>query len=155
MPCRRLQTTKASLEIDLEHSVPVVVRHIQEGDPGKNSGIVYEDVDTAERFSRIHDPNNIRCFDDVSLHRGNLAAKLFDFPLPLTEELKSFVNSFYGKVTIEPDELTAIIDLMQYDKKNVSGKVNFVLLDSLEKCQMDVQVNPDLVKEGLLYYMEN
>lgn len=83
------------------------------------------------------------------------SSKLYDFPLSLTEELKSFVNRFYGKVNFEQDDLAAITDLMKYDKKNVSGKVNFVLLDSLEKCQLDVKVNPDLVKEGLLYYMEN
>ena len=83
------------------------------------------------------------------------SSKLYDFPLSLTEELKSFVNSFYGKVNFEPDDLGAITNLMQYDKKNVSGKVNFVLLDSLEKCQLDVKIDPDLVQEGLLYYMEN
>ena len=83
------------------------------------------------------------------------SSKLYDFPLSLTEELKSFVNGFYGKVNFELNDLGAITDLMQYDKKNVSGKVNFVLLDRLEKCQLDVSVNPDLVKEGLLYYMEN
>jgi len=83
------------------------------------------------------------------------SSKLYDFPLSLTEELKSFVNHFYGKVNFTQDDLAAITNLMKYDKKNVSGKVNFVLLDSLEKCQLDVKVNPDLVKEGLLYYIEN
>ena len=83
------------------------------------------------------------------------SSKLYDFPLHYTEDLKSFVNSFYGKVSIEPKDLHAIIDLMKYDKKNVSGKVNFVLLEALETCRMDVQIDADLIKEGILYYMEN
>ncbi len=79
----------------------------------------------------------------------------FDFPMELTAELKLFVNRFYGKVNIETTDMDAIIDLMKYDKKNVSGKVNFVLLDALEHCQLDVQLTGEMIKEGLDFYMKN
>ena len=46
-----------------------------------------------------------------------------------------------AKIPIEENELPTIIDLMKYDKKNVSGKVNFVLLDTLEHCQLDIQLS--------------
>ena len=77
----------------------------------------------------------------------------FDFPLDLTNELKLFVNDFYGKIIIEKEDIPSIIDLMKYDKKNVSGKVNFVLLDTLEHCQLDVQLSPDMIMDGLNFYM--
>jgi len=77
----------------------------------------------------------------------------FDFPLDLTNELKLFVNDFYGKVIIEKEDIPSIIDLMKYDKKNVSGKVNFVLLDTLEHCQLDIQLSPDMIMDGLHFYM--
>jgi len=43
---------------------------------------------------------------------------------------------------------------MQFDKKNVNGKVNFVLLNQMEKCKIDVQVKNDLILEGLKYYLQ-
>ena len=82
------------------------------------------------------------------------SVKLYGFPHDLTHELKTFVHRFYGDFTIEPDDLDKIIGLMKYDKKNVSGKVNFVLLEGLEKCRMDIQIDPELVREGFLYYMQ-
>ena len=82
------------------------------------------------------------------------SSRLYDFPLPLVDDLKAFVNRFYGKVNIGKNDFDPIVQLMKYDKKNVSGKVNFVLLEALEKCLIDVQVDPDLLKEGFLYYTE-
>jgi len=80
------------------------------------------------------------------------SSKLFDFPMIYTNELKDFVNNFYGKIEIQKSDFNPIIDLMQFDKKNVSGKVNFVLLNQMEKCEIDVQVNDELIIEGLQYY---
>jgi 3-dehydroquinate synthase len=83
------------------------------------------------------------------------SSKLYGFPLKYTEGLRTFVKRFYGNVVIEQEDLSAIIDLMKYDKKNVSGKVNFVLVEALETCKLDVQIDPDLIKEGILFYIEN
>jgi len=83
------------------------------------------------------------------------SSKLFGFPLHYTQDLKSFANGFYGKVVIEQRDLHAIIDLMKYDKKNVSGKVNFVLLDAMETCKLDIQIEPELIEDGILFYMNN
>jgi len=82
------------------------------------------------------------------------SSKVFGFPMELTENLKSFVNKFYGTVNIENNDLTEIIELMKFDKKNVSGKINFVLLDQMEQCKLDVQLDAELIKKGLLYYMQ-
>lgn len=79
----------------------------------------------------------------------------FDFPLAHTNELKSFVNDFYGKIPIENQDLPKIIDLMKFDKKNVSGMVNFVLVDTLEHCQLDIQLSTETIHEGLDFYMKN
>lgn len=80
------------------------------------------------------------------------SSKLFDFPIRKTAELKNFVIDFYGKIEIEKSDFEPIIKLMQYDKKNVNGKVNFVLLENLETCKMDVLVADTLLVEGLEYY---
>jgi len=82
------------------------------------------------------------------------SSKLFDFPMEYTEELKTFVDNFYGKTLIQKSDFAPIIDLMQFDKKNVSGKVNFVLLKQMENCEIDVQVSNELLIEGLRYYTD-
>ncbi len=82
------------------------------------------------------------------------SSKLFNFPMHYTEELKSFVNNFYGKIKIEKSDYSPIINLMQFDKKNVSGKVNFVLLSEMEECKIDVQISNELLIEGLNFYSE-
>ena len=81
------------------------------------------------------------------------SSELLGFPMELTEALKAFVNTFYGRVNIEKEDLDEITDLMKYDKKNVSGKVNFVLLEQMEKCKLDIHLDPELIQKGLLYYM--
>lgn len=80
------------------------------------------------------------------------SSKLFHFPMEKTTELKDFVINFYGKTTIQTIDFQPIIKLMQYDKKNINGKVNFVLLENLEECKLDVLVDANLLIEGLEYY---
>ena len=69
------------------------------------------------------------------------------------DELRGFCHAFYGKIEIEQEDFQAIEQLMIYDKKNVQGRVLFVLLSSLEQCSLDVQIDPALVQEGLRYYL--
>ncbi|MDH3321675.1 MAG: 3-dehydroquinate synthase [Flavobacteriaceae bacterium] len=82
------------------------------------------------------------------------SSKLFNFPMSHTNELKTFVNNFYGKADIKKSDFAPVIELMQFDKKNINGKVNFVLLNQLENCLIDVQVTDDLLLEGLEYFIK-
>lgn len=68
------------------------------------------------------------------------------------EELKSFVKKFYGAIEITPEDCDSIIGLMMFDKKNVAGVINFVLLEDIEKCRIDQQISSQLIREGLLYF---
>ena len=73
------------------------------------------------------------------------SAKLLGLPIAYASELKRFVNDFYGEIRIDEKDFDPIIHLMQFDKKNVGGKINFVLIDAM-------QVGSDLLKEGLRYF---
>jgi 3-dehydroquinate synthase len=81
------------------------------------------------------------------------SSKIFNFPLEKTKELKSFVIDFYGKTNININDFAPIIDLMKYDKKNLNGKINFVLLDKMETCKIDVQVSQEMLVEGIEFYL--
>jgi 3-dehydroquinate synthase len=81
------------------------------------------------------------------------SSMIFNFPIEKTNELKNFVINFYGKIPLHKTDFSPIISLMQYDKKNVNGKVNFVLLDKMESCKIDIHVNKELLVEGIEYYL--
>ncbi len=82
------------------------------------------------------------------------SSKLFGFPIKETEKLKAFTHRLFGKIDLQKPDFNAIKKLMIYDKKNVNGKVNFILLKNIEECEIDVQVPDDLIKEGLAYYLK-
>ncbi len=80
------------------------------------------------------------------------SSELLKLPLQHANELKIFAQNYYGKANILEKDFAPIIDLMKFDKKNVSGNVNFVLLESLEKCKLDVSIPNDLLIRGLEFY---
>ncbi len=102
--------------------------------------------------------------DKISLTHGESVAvgmivelyfssKLFGFPIKETEKLKAFIHRLFGKIDLQKPDFNAIKKLMIYDKKNVNGKVNFILLKNIEECEIDVQVPDDIIEEGLSYYL--
>jgi len=82
------------------------------------------------------------------------SSKVLKLPLELADELKQFVRRFYGLIDLKESDCKPIMDLMAFDKKNVSGRINFVLLDRMEHCQIDQQLSQELIREGLLYFAE-
>ena len=79
------------------------------------------------------------------------SSNICDLPRAHAEELKVFAHQFYGKIDLQEEDVKPIMDLMIYDKKNINGKINFVLLEEMESCRIDQQVPQDLIREGLLY----
>lgn len=82
-----------------------------------------------------------------------LSHKIFNFPINEVVFAKEKIIDLYGKVTIHPSEFSEILALLIHDKKNISGKVNFVLLKDFEKFELDVKVAPNLLLEALEYYI--
>jgi len=81
-----------------------------------------------------------------------ISHKLFHFPLEEVKNIKSVILKIYGKIDIESSDYQAIIELLIHDKKNVAGKVNFVLLTNFEHFKLDCEVEIVLLKEALDYY---
>ncbi len=80
------------------------------------------------------------------------SSKLFGYPISETGSMKDFVIRYYGKAPILETDFDAIISLMKYDKKNVNGMVNFILLKKAGEFVFDVQLDNDLLLKGLKYY---
>ena len=81
------------------------------------------------------------------------SCKLLNFPEKELERIKTKINYLYGKVAIQKEEYPVILDLMKHDKKNIGTTINFVLLKNLEDYKIDVTVTPELLIEGLDYYL--
>jgi len=81
-----------------------------------------------------------------------ISSILFDFPTQELTALKELVLTIYGKVTILEDDFNGILEYLKHDKKNVSGQVNFVLLNQLEETKIDCTVTTALIIDSIRYY---
>lgn len=81
-----------------------------------------------------------------------LSSKLFAFPTQELTDLKELVITLYGKVSILEEDFNGILDYLKHDKKNVSGQVNFVLLNKLEETKIDCTVSTKQIIDSMNYY---
>ena len=63
----------------------------------------------------------------------------------------AFLNYFEAH-PFTKEEQKGIIELLQHDKKNRGGKVNFVLLEAIGKPAIDIVVSPVLFSDAFDYY---
>ncbi|WP_139959100.1 3-dehydroquinate synthase [Flavicella sediminum] len=82
-----------------------------------------------------------------------ISNKLFGFPMAQVEDLKLYVINLFGKVPIVTSDYPEVFEYLKHDKKNVSGQVNFVLLEAIAKYKIDCKVDLDLVEESINYYL--
>ncbi len=81
-----------------------------------------------------------------------LAKELLDFTEAQLTEISNVFLSIYPKVVIEKSDYQAIIDLLIFDKKNVGGKVLFVLLTQIGEAKFNCEVPEKLLTASLDYY---
>ena len=84
-----------------------------------------------------------------------ISAQLLDFPKKELDQLVDIIAKLYPKVSFEPEHIEEIIELMSYDKKNVNGQVNFVLLEDIGAIALDCEVDNELILKAFDFYKEN
>ncbi|WP_281543174.1 3-dehydroquinate synthase [Maribacter aestuarii] len=85
---------------------------------------------------------------------GYLSHKLIGLPLSELDEIKNVFLKHYNKVVFSKDDITQILALLKYDKKNSHGSVNFVLLNNIGETSIDLEIPPEMFPEAFAYYME-
>ncbi len=70
------------------------------------------------------------------------------------KEITHFISSIYKHINLKNSILRRLLELMQHDKKNEKGQLNFSLLSSIGKCEINIGATADLIKESLNYYSE-
>lgn len=71
------------------------------------------------------------------------------------DEIVLFLEKIYGKVTLGSDDISALLDLMYYDKKNKNNELNLTLLRSIGNAVEDIEIDPGYVRQVLLKYSHN
>ena len=85
---------------------------------------------------------------------GYLSSKLCGLSDTDLADIKTTFLSKYPKVTFSKEDITNILGLLKFDKKNSHGNVNFVLLKGLGAPAIDVKVPEELLLESFAYYAD-
>jgi 3-dehydroquinate synthase len=81
-----------------------------------------------------------------------ISTELTGFPKQTTLDIKRLFVDYYGKVTINQEDLQPIIELLKFDKKNTHGNINFVLLESIGNPKIDCLVDDTIILDAFKFY---
>jgi len=82
-----------------------------------------------------------------------ISSKLLGFSTEVLEDIKTTIINIFGKIPLAKEDYNAVLAMLKHDKKNVSGQINFVLLEAIEKHKIDCKVDTKLIIESLDYYL--
>lgn len=77
---------------------------------------------------------------------------LLGFPKERLKDITESIFSFFPKQDFDQNDIDQILSLLVYDKKNVNGKVYFVLLKDIGKHKTDCIVSNQLIYKAFEYY---
>ncbi len=83
-----------------------------------------------------------------------LSYKLMGLSQQELEDIKSTFFTRYRKVDFTEGDISAILSLLKFDKKNSHGNINFVLLEAIGSPKIDVKIPSELYLEAFAYYKE-
>ncbi|MBT8302273.1 MAG: 3-dehydroquinate synthase [Maribacter sp.] len=84
-----------------------------------------------------------------------LSYKLTGLTKEALENIKSTFLQHYQKIDFTDKDISAILSLLKFDKKNSHGQINFVLLESIGRPIIDVKIPNELYIEAFAYYKEH
>ena len=84
-----------------------------------------------------------------------LATLLSGLSKTAAEEIKSVFLKIFPKVSFSKEDITSILELLRYDKKNSHGKVKFVLLKDIGQPAIDIEVKPELFADAFAFYQRH
>lgn len=70
------------------------------------------------------------------------------------KEITQYILSVYKPVKIKDSIIPQLIKLMMHDKKNEKGKINFSLLSSIGKCEINIGASTQQITDSLNYYSQ-
>lgn len=68
------------------------------------------------------------------------------------QEIKYIINDFFDRITFSNDVIQKIIELLDYDKKNEFGRIQFVLLEGIGKSIINQTIDNSLIYKAFEDY---
>ena len=85
-----------------------------------------------------------------------LSTKFSGLKLEVAKKIKDVFLAIFPKIYLNKKDITSILQLLKYDKKNSFGKVKFVLLKELGKTVIDVEITEqNFFFEAFDFYNKN
>jgi len=81
-----------------------------------------------------------------------LSHKALNFPIDIVRKIKEHLENIFDKIYISSIEINHLYNILQFDKKNFSNKVNFVLLKDIGNCEVDINVKNEIISEAIDFY---
>lgn len=81
-----------------------------------------------------------------------ISSEIKSLPKSSLEEVKKIISHSFQKIEFQKSDFGPIIQLLEHDKKNAHGNINFVLLKEIGKPEIDCQVENNLILEAFKYY---
>ena len=69
--------------------------------------------------------------------------------------IKDHLDKYFSFISFSESDIDQIYELMIFDKKNSSNKINFVLMRKIGDPLVDQIVDRDMFKESFLFYNES
>ena len=73
--------------------------------------------------------------------------------IEIATDIKSTFFKNFKKIELSTYDMKEIVNLLKHDKKNIGDKINFVLISSIGKPKIDVQVPEDLFEDAFNFYL--
>ncbi|MBU3025752.1 3-dehydroquinate synthase [Zobellia galactanivorans] len=84
-----------------------------------------------------------------------LSKELLGLPEEELKDIKSTFLSYYDKVVFSKEDITTILSLLKFDKKNSHGNINFVLLSAIGTPEIDITIPDELYEGAFAYYADH
>jgi 3-dehydroquinate synthase len=81
-----------------------------------------------------------------------ISSEILSFPKAKRDEISTVILRHFPKQEFNHADITEIIKLLVYDKKNTNGKVRFVLLKDIGAHSTNCEVPNDLIHNAFSYY---
>jgi 3-dehydroquinate synthase len=83
-----------------------------------------------------------------------ISMKHCKFPETAFFEIKSIIDGQFSKTGFNQEDIPRILALMKHDKKNAASRINFTLLKAIGKPLIDQDIEEQLIRQSLDFYLE-
>ncbi|PLX12259.1 MAG: 3-dehydroquinate synthase [Marinilabiliales bacterium] len=83
-----------------------------------------------------------------------ISSKFYEFECTRIKEIINTIDNNFDRFDLKKEDIPVLLELMQHDKKNKDGKYHFSLLRRLGKAVHDIEVDDDLIRESIEFYIE-